>query len=355
MGFIKSLVTGQPNTFSAKQAPLDEASYADAIKKAQANALAVNPQQQDLADALRAAAAGGGPSVAEQQLRRTTGENVQRTAGLVASQRGMNPALAARIAAMAGANANQEAAGQGATLHAQEQVAARAQLGDVLSGMQSGATSLAGTTGSLQNNQNATRVQNVLGTNQVNAGVARDNAQFEGAVLGGLAGGAGAAMGKAAMKAEGGEIPGRPETSGDSYRNDTVPILASPGEIVVPRSIAQAPDAPDRTADFVRALKEKKSGSADSGAGYGKALAHMRAIDERLSRIERMAEGGEVAGSLVDRVKAWWSSGDSDRANTGRAVADDLDSKLPDSLSARQAIERKRAQLRALDAATAEN
>lgn len=57
----------------------------------------------------------------------------------------------------------------------------------------------------------------------------------------------------------GGHVPGKPEVGGakDSYKNDTVPAVLSPGEIVIPRSITQAPNAPERAAEFVRQVQAK--------------------------------------------------------------------------------------------------
>ena len=47
--------------------------------------------------------------------------------------------------------------------------------------------------------------------------------------------------------AEGGVIPG--ETNGiDSYADDTVEIMVQPGEIVIPETVAQSPEA---SAEFV--------------------------------------------------------------------------------------------------------
>lgn len=69
---------------------------------------------------------------------------------------------------------------------------------------------------------------------------------------GGGAGVAGGAMGTAGssapegaemmLAADGGPVPGRPNVPGDSPRNDKVPAMLSPGEVVVPRSIAPHPD-----------------------------------------------------------------------------------------------------------------
>lgn len=51
--------------------------------------------------------------------------------------------------------------------------------------------------------------------------------------------------------AHGGKIPGMPMVHGDSYANDTVPIMASPGEIVIPRSLAKQ-GSPAQITDFVK-------------------------------------------------------------------------------------------------------
>lgn len=59
------------------------------------------------------------------------------------------------------------------------------------------------------------------------------------------------------MKA-GGKVPGQAAVAGDNSANDTVPTMLSPGEIVIPRSIAQHPDAPAKAAEFVAAIMRKK-------------------------------------------------------------------------------------------------
>ncbi len=53
----------------------------------------------------------------------------------------------------------------------------------------------------------------------------------------------------------GGSIPGQAQVSGDSLKNDTVPAMLSPGEIVVPRSKAQDPKS---AAQFAAAVAMKK-------------------------------------------------------------------------------------------------
>lgn len=61
----------------------------------------------------------------------------------------------------------------------------------------------------------------------------------------------------------GGRVPGQADIEGDNQKNDTVPTLLSPGEIVLPRSVAQAPDAEKKAAEFVAHLKKKKSAGYD--------------------------------------------------------------------------------------------
>ncbi len=73
-------------------------------------------------------------------------------------------------------------------------------------------------------------------------------------------GGGGGAMkiAKLAMAAsQGAVVPGKAKVKGDSLKNDTVPAVLSPGEIVIPRSIAQGKDAPKRAAEFVAKVLAK--------------------------------------------------------------------------------------------------
>jgi len=58
----------------------------------------------------------------------------------------------------------------------------------------------------------------------------------------------------------GGSVPGKASVKGDSEKNDTVPTMLSPGEVVLPRSVAQAQDAPAKAAEFMKHLKKKKRG-----------------------------------------------------------------------------------------------
>jgi hypothetical protein len=54
----------------------------------------------------------------------------------------------------------------------------------------------------------------------------------------------------------GGKVPGKANVPGDSTKNDTVPARLSPHEIVLPRTVAQAPNAPQAAAKFVQGVKQ---------------------------------------------------------------------------------------------------
>lgn len=67
----------------------------------------------------------------------------------------------------------------------------------------------------------------------------------------------------------GGKVPGTPQMPGDNTKNDTVPARLSPHEIVVPNSITQAPNAPQKAAQFVAGIK----GQSQPQMGNGKSFA----------------------------------------------------------------------------------
>lgn len=134
---------------------------------------------------------------------------------------------------------------------------------------------------------------------QGQAGVAANQAtqatqagQQQAGLIAGLIGGA-SQMGASAMAptpvyaSEGGEIPmlsggqvpGTPKVAGDSPRNDTVKARLSPGEVVLPRSVAPHPEMAKQ---FVQHLLTQKRA----------APIHPRAVDDVLSALSRHHSGG---------------------------------------------------------------
>lgn len=218
------------------------------------------------------ASGGGAPSLAQMLLQQQTTRNNQQAAGAVASQRGVNPGLAAKLALDQGANQNQQAAGQGAMLRSQEQLQSQSLLGQALGQQGAQAQGLAGVTGGLDlgvqginagvSGQNA---QLAFGADQLNAGVSAQNASTSAGLVGGLLGGVGSAAQMYASggmkKAHGGAIPGHAQVAGDSPANDVVSAKLSPGEIVIPRSIAEAPDAGQQAMRFVDAIRAHRGGA----------------------------------------------------------------------------------------------
>lgn len=73
--------------------------------------------------------------------------------------------------------------------------------------------------------------------------------------------------------AHGGNVPGNAQQAGDSFANDKVPALLSPGEIVVPRSVVQQGHV--ASAYFVKKAGEDESYNAKTFAAEKPSLASM--------------------------------------------------------------------------------
>lgn len=150
-------------------------------------------QQQALAQQLQQQMAGQGPNPAQLQYQQNVNQNIAQAQGLISSQRGLNPALAAKMGANAASQANQQAAGQSGIMQAQQQLAAGQNLGNLYGQLQQG---------------NVGYQQNYTGANQgamqTNAAVANANQQQAGNLVGGALNGISGALGMA--KAHGGMI-----------------------------------------------------------------------------------------------------------------------------------------------------
>lgn len=365
MGFVTKLLGfGSPNSeFEAKPTQLAQSNYGNAITQAMSNGLTPNQslvdfgnsnqvrgQQQTLAQAIMQQLQGG-PSVAENQLRQATDRNIRQGMGALASQRGVNPAILARQILGGTQAANQQAVADAATLRAQEQQGLYQTLGQMLAqqrsqdlgqselGVNAGLNTLnantqrLATAGGLQNQQNATNVQNSLGAQQINAETASNNAKNASGFLSGilnagagllgvpglLGGGGGgdggngggfssgpslgvansigdmsnnfaAKYGGKYGMADGGVIPGKPEVSGDHPANDTVPAMLSPGEIVIPRSAAKSST---KAKAFIDAVMNGDK-DEDEEPSYADVVAVQRHLNKRLMDIEKLWHGGCV-------------------------------------------------------------
>lgn len=148
------------------------------------------------------------------------------------------------------ASARQRAVGEGEMLRTQSKLDARNQLGETLGDqarMDIG-----------QGVEESRILRERRAANQAlvdQSGKNRENTQK--AITGAFSGGMG--------MSDGGKVPGRAQVFGDDERNDTVPAMLSPGEIVVPREMAT--QSPEAVARFVAAVKAQ--GGAEGRAGGG--------------------------------------------------------------------------------------
>lgn len=208
--------------------------------------------QQGLMQQYQGVANGTGPNPAQAMLAQQTGNNIAAQSALMAGQRGgsANAGLIARQGAMQGANTQQQAVGQGATLQAQQQLGALqgmgglyGQMGNQITGQQnanSGLFNVAAGANSAQNAQN-------IGVQQSNAGIEQANAGTAQGALSGFASGSGAAMSSLSSgsgsqsKADGGMIEdegsmmpqqevGGPQSSAGSYLNSPDLGMSEEGE-----------------------------------------------------------------------------------------------------------------------------
>jgi hypothetical protein len=246
--------------------------------------------QQQLAMALMGNAYGGN-SVAQMQLQQSRDANNAAVAGNMAGQRGINPALAARLQSQALSQNNAMAAQQMAQLRAQEQLAAQQALSQHLAQSRGQDLSQYMGAGQLKQGAQGINAQQAMGNAQIEQNANNFNAQLklnqrQGDVtnVSNMVKSAGEIAGKVATgMADGGLVPG------DSPQNDIVPAMLSPGEAVIPRSVMQSPDAPDEAASFVEALQRQQR--AQTGEGYGRVLSRQRGIEARLMELERILGG----------------------------------------------------------------
>lgn len=248
--------------------------YGANVQAAQAQQKQNLAGQQALAQQLQAQAMGVGPSVGQEALKQAMNRGVKQTTAAMASQRGINPALAQRLAADIGAQGMQETAAQGAQLRAQEALAA-----------QQGLSGLYGQMGSQALTSQGQMLAAQQAQNQINAGIEAQNAANIAGIAGGLMNAAGSAATMGMMrKAHGGKIEGQAKVKGDSYENDTVPAMLSPGEIVIPRTKAKDPTKAKAFVDEV--LKTNKKESGDDEMSYGKVLEAHRKLQARVKELE---------------------------------------------------------------------
>jgi hypothetical protein len=270
----------------------------------------VGQQQADLASALKAQMEGKGQSLAAMQYARALEASQAAAASQIASARGLSPAQAQRLLMTQQAAARQAAAGKSAELRLQEQQVAQSALGNLLgqqrqqellggqlaAGMYGTASQIGMEQARLDQQAKMAALnldqQNQATQRQMAGTIATAGATFAQPFLSdGLktapAQPATATPPAPSKNSKGGEIKGRANYRGDTTSNDTVPALLSPGEIVLPRTVAQDDKAPEKAKKFVEAIKKNKRPSPQA---FSEALARLAELESRLNAMEALAD-----------------------------------------------------------------
>lgn len=272
------------------------------------SARGVGEEQRRLAEALRAQAEGRAPSLAAMQYARALEQSQAAAASQLASARGMSPAAAQRLLLTQQAAARSAAAGKSAEMRLQEQQMAQAGLANLLTQQRQQsllggqvAGGLGQQAGQLGLSQQQMEQQRLLAEQELRMrqqqnterGIATGVGAVAGGILGSVIPGAGTVAGATlgakigSSFAKGGEIKGSAKFNGDTRTNDTVPALLSPGEIVLPRSVAQSEDAPEKSKKFVEAIKSRKKTGKESLAT---ALSRIQELESRLNAMEALSD-----------------------------------------------------------------
>lgn len=233
-------------------------------------------------------AAGQGPNPAQAELAQATGQNVAATNAAIAGARGgsQNIGLLARQAAQAGANTQQNAVGQAATLQAQQQLAAQnaqanlannqiSQTGQATTGLNSAQQNEQGILQNANTSANNAAVSQQGNINNVNASTSAANQNMAGNLFGGITS---ALSSVSSLFAEGGEVDA-PNLGTVSDSSDS----ASPGP-----TIGSDPLPADQT-NFASAVNKPSNPLGGSGGAGG--IAALAAL-ARGGSVSRMAGGG---------------------------------------------------------------
>lgn len=339
-----------------------------------ANQSNVFNQQQGLANQLQAQSMGQGPNVAQNMLDQATGQNVANQAALMASQRGAgaNVGLLARQAAIAGGNIEQQAAGQGAIMRAQQQVAAQQalggqqaqmanmanqQVGQQAAALQGYNQAAQGLQGNLLNSIGGVNNANVgmqSNMNSANSGVQQQIAKTQGETInkmfdsmsgtsaqqgmgGGGGGGGGGMMGMAAMasdernktdiKPADGKIEEFLDKTGAhsfKYKDEAKNIPhAGKGEYVAP--MAQELEQSEIGKSMVSDTPNGKE--VDYGKAFGAIMASLSHLNKRLDA----QDGGKKAKNFAEGGSVDEQQGP---ANLSAAVSESMNSHFPQAAGA---------------------
>lgn len=285
MGFVSDIwkgITGQ-NDSAHVNGPQQYDNLGSLLSQTETSYNQSMANQDQFAQALMAQMNGQGYNPAQAMLNQSTNQNIAQQAGLAASQKGLNPAMAARLGAQNAGNIGQQMAGQAAVMQQQQGLDTQGQLGSLYNNMAANRLgALSDLRGYIQGGN-----QQQLAANTSNAGYDMENSQRNGAGWGKVIGGVSGGLGGFGMKYAGGYIEGgEAPVPGDHPANDTVPTFLSPGEIVIPRSHANSPEDAKAFVEALMADDEKKSGGS-----YKAVLKAQQDYQTHMSRLMEARKG----------------------------------------------------------------
>lgn len=334
MSFVKDLFdpskgvgfqAGQANVVNGfnqtgAQAGANQSQQAYQQQQSLLNALAAQNglgNQSSVFNQLQGVANGTGPNPAQAMLNQSTGQNVANQAALMASQRGTssNPGLIARQAAQQGANIQQQAAGQGATMQANQSLGALGQLGGLanqqvanqiggVAGLNNAAQGIEGLYNQGVANQNNANVGMQSNQNNANAGIANTNAQNQIGMFNSTANGAS----KLLSSAHGGVVR-NPMADGGVAELPPIQQPLAPATIQGPSSMLGQALQPNVGQGFTPIPLPKEdsmdgggSGGDSGGGGLGSVL-KLAAFLNKGGKVPAIVSPGEIYLS-PDKAKA---------------------------------------------------
>lgn len=323
MGFIADIFSGSKDAINA---PVTAAATPEQLAQAQANTQQGLNQQNAFVNALQGqngiqnqsnvfnqmqgVANGTGANPAQAMLDQATGANVANQAALMAGQRGANAnaGMIARQAGMQGAATQQQAAGQGAVMQANQSLNAMNQMGQI-AGQQvsnlgnannAAAATALGQQGNLIGGMNATNNAHVNNANSMNQFNAADNKANKD-MMGGLINAGGSALAmlsdeKAKKNVKSGEGAVKELlNSAEPKEYDYKDSANGKGKHVSP--MAQDLEKSEIGKSMVMDTPQGKV--VDYGKGFGAILAAQSMLNKRLDSIENSMKS-ESQGSIAE-------------------------------------------------------
>lgn len=262
--------------------------------------------QSSVFNQLQGTANGTGANPAQAQLAQATGQNVAAQTAMMAGQRGSssNVGLMARQAATQGANTQQQAVGQAATMQANQSLNALNSMGSLATnqvGQQANATNAYS---SAAQGQQQNLIGGVASANTANSAIIQNSLKAQA----GLVSGGGAGLVSAA---QGGMIPKKMADGGQAgAAQPDGPVTTPPPQAAAPSSVQ------------VTAANDPSSASGPRSA-FGKAINGMANTNQQSAGMDPAYAGGQSLGNGIAKtgkaIYKYFSSSSPSTSKSGTA------------------------------------